>query len=113
MSIGAATDPVERGDEALAGGDWEGARAAFEAAVEATPSARAYEGLGLSMWWLHDTDGAIAQMERAYAGYREEDETRRAASCALWLAREFSAIIGVSATVRNLRTITKVLELAT
>ena len=28
------------------------------------------------------------------------------------LAREFSAIIGVSATVRNLRTITKVLELA-
>ena len=29
------------------------------------------------------------------------------------LAREFSAIIGVSATVRNLRTITKVLELAT
>jgi DNA-binding CsgD family transcriptional regulator/tetratricopeptide (TPR) repeat protein len=94
MSIGAATDPVERGDEALAGGDWEGARAAFEAAVEATPSARAYEGLGLSLWWLHDTDGAIAQMERAYAGYREEDETRRAASCALWLAREFSAAYG-------------------
>ena len=94
MSIEAATDPVERGDEALAGGDWEGARAAFEAAVEATPSARAYEGLGLSLWWLHDTDGAIAQMERAYAGYREEDETRRAASCALWLAREFSAAYG-------------------
>ena len=27
------------------------------------------------------------------------------------LAREFSAIVGVSATVRNLRTITKVLDL--
>jgi DNA-binding CsgD family transcriptional regulator len=94
MSIEAVTDPVERGDEALAGGDWGGARAAFKAAVEDAPSARAYEGLGLSLWWLHDTDGAIAQMERAYAGYREDEETRRAATCALWLAREFSAAYG-------------------
>jgi hypothetical protein len=38
-------DPVERGDEALAAGDWEGARAAFEAAVGKAPTGRAHEGL--------------------------------------------------------------------
>ncbi len=94
MSIEAATDPVERGDEALAGGDWAGARIAFEAAVEETATAHAHEGLARALWWLHDMDGAIAHMERAYAAYREEPDPRRAASCALWLAREFSAAYG-------------------
>jgi DNA-binding CsgD family transcriptional regulator/tetratricopeptide (TPR) repeat protein len=94
MSIEAVTDPVERGDEALAGGDWEVARTAFEAAVEQAPTARAHEGLARALWWLHDSDGAIAQMERAYAGYREASDPRRAASSALWLAREFSAAYG-------------------
>ena len=94
MSIGALTDPTERGDEALAGGDWQGARAAFEAAVGDAPSANAHEGLARALWWLHDTDGAIANMERAYAAYRDEPDPRRAAACALWLAREFSAAYG-------------------
>src|SRR5262245_11080254 len=94
MSIEAATDPVERGDQALAAGDWEDARAAFETAVEASRSARALEGLGRALWWLHDTDDAVSHMERAYALYREDGEIRPAASCALWLAREFRAAYG-------------------
>ena len=94
MSIEAVTDPIERGDEALAGGDWEDARAAFEAAVVGAPTAHAHEGLARALWWLHDTDGAIGQMERAYAAFRETPDPRRAASCALWLAREFSAAYG-------------------
>ena len=94
MSIEAVTNPVERGDEALAGGDWQGARAAFEAAIEASPSARASEGLARALWWLHDTDGAISNMERAYAAYRDAGDARHAAASALWLAREFSAAYG-------------------
>ena len=94
MSIGAVIDPVARGDEALVGGDWQGARAAFEAAVADAPAANAYEGLARALWWLHDTDAAVANMERAYAAYREEPDPRRAAACALWLAREFSAAYG-------------------
>ena len=92
--MGAVTDSFERGDEALAGGDWEGARAAFEAAVADAPAANAHEGLARALWWLHDTDGAIANMERAYAAHREESDTRAAAACALWLAREFKAAYG-------------------
>lgn len=94
MSIEAVTNPVERGDEALAGGDWQGARAAFEAAIEASPSARASEGLARALWWLHDTDGAISNMEHAYAAYRDAGDARHAAASALWLAREFSAAYG-------------------
>ena len=85
---------MAQGEEALAAGDWEGARIAFEATLEDAPSARAYEGLAHALWWLHDTDGAIGQMERAYAARREDSEARKAATCALWLAREFSAAYG-------------------
>ena len=92
--IEAVTDPIDRGNEALAGGDWEGARSAFEEAIEHARSAEAHEGLGRALWWLHDTDGAVSQMERAYALYRERGEMRRAAACAIWLAREFRAAYG-------------------
>jgi DNA-binding CsgD family transcriptional regulator len=94
MSIEAGTDPLARGDEALQGGDWEAARAAFEEALRHTETARAHEGLARALWWSHDTDGAISQMERAYAAHREDSDTRAAAACALWLAREFKAAYG-------------------
>ena len=94
MSIEAATDPLARGDEALQGGDWEAARAAFEEALRHAGTARAHEGLARALWWSHDTDGAISQMERAYAAHREDSDTRAAAACALWLAREFKAAYG-------------------
>ncbi|HKX33755.1 MAG TPA: helix-turn-helix transcriptional regulator [Actinomycetota bacterium] len=94
MSIEAATDPLARGEEALQGGDWEAARAAFEEALRHAGTARAHEGLARALWWSHDTDGAISQMERAYAAHREDSDTRAAAACALWLAREFKAAYG-------------------
>jgi DNA-binding CsgD family transcriptional regulator len=94
MSIEAATDPLARGEEALQGGDWEAARAAFEEALRHAGTARAHEGLARALWWSHDTDGAISQMERAYAAHREDSDTRAAAACALWLAREFKAAFG-------------------
>ena len=89
MHIGARPDHLEVGREALASGDWEAARAAFEEAVERTPSAKAEEGLGRALWWLQDSQGAISHMERAYAGYREGGG-RHAAASALWLSREFA-----------------------
>ncbi len=94
MSIEASTDPMVRGDAALQGGDWEAARAAFEEALRHAGTARAHEGLARALWWSHDTDGAISQMERAYAAHRDDSDTRAAAACALWLAREFKAAYG-------------------
>lgn len=94
MAVEAATDPLERGAEALSTGDWEGARTAFEAALAEAPSAEAEEGLGRARWWLHDFEGAVTAMERAYAAYRAGGETRAAARAALWLAREHAAAFG-------------------
>jgi DNA-binding NarL/FixJ family response regulator len=92
MSI--TTDPLARGHDALAAGDWEAARASFESAIEQDAGAAAYEGLARALWWSHDIDGAVAQMERAYTAYREGGDVRRAVSCALWLAREFTVSYG-------------------
>ena len=97
MSIDAATDPLVAGEEALASGDWDGARAAFERVLEEEPSARAEEGLGRALWWLQDTEGAIAHMERAYAAHRETGQLGPAVANALWLSREFTAAYGNTA----------------
>ena len=88
-----APGPPELGDaeQALAAGDWEAARAGFESALESDPSPDAHEGLGRSLWWLQDLDGAIFHLERAYAGFREEGEGARASRAALWLSREYQA----------------------
>jgi DNA-binding NarL/FixJ family response regulator len=91
MSVDAAADPLAAGEEALASGDWEGARAAFERVLADGSSSRAEGGLGRALWWLHDTEGAISHVERAYAAYRNEGDRQRAAAKALWLAREFAA----------------------
>jgi DNA-binding CsgD family transcriptional regulator len=90
-------DPLARGEEALGRGDWEAARVAFEQELERGPSAAAERGLGRALWWLRDTDGAIAHIERAYAAERAAGDPRRAAGEALWLAREFAAAYGNSA----------------
>jgi DNA-binding CsgD family transcriptional regulator len=94
MSLDATTDLVATAEAALASGDWEGARAAFEEALADAPSAKAEDGLGRALWWLQDSQGAISHMERAYAEYREAGDFRRAAASALWLSREFAAAYG-------------------
>jgi DNA-binding CsgD family transcriptional regulator len=86
---------VRLGEEALAAGDWEAARDAFTAAVAAAePSPEALDGLGRTLWWLGDVDGAIEHRERAYAVLRERGEVERAALIALWLAREYQEAVG-------------------
>jgi len=97
MVLEAATDPLSRGAEALRAGDWEGARAAFEAAVAEGASAEAEEGLGHAIWWLHDFEAALTHVERAYAAYRERGDAVGAARSALWLAREYAAGFGNAA----------------
>ena len=94
MSLDATTDLLAAAEEALASGDWGGARAAFEEVLQDAPSAKAEDGLGRALWWLQDTQSAISHVERAYAGYREAGDIRRAAASALWLSREFAAAYG-------------------
>src|SRR5262245_43537655 len=95
-----STEPMSTLDDAtmaLAAGEWDRARVAFEAAIDEEPSAEAEEGLARALWWSHDPDAAIGHMERAYAGFRDRDEVARAARAALWLSREYQAVHGNTA----------------
>jgi DNA-binding NarL/FixJ family response regulator len=94
MTEGPAVELLTRGEEALASGDWDAARAAFQAAVSDCGSPESHDGLGRAAWWLGDVDGAIAERERAYAAFRKRGEKARAARIALWLAREHLEAIG-------------------
>jgi tetratricopeptide (TPR) repeat protein len=85
---------VAQGEEALANGDWETAHNAFELAVRAHPSAEALDGLGRTLWWLGDVDGAIEHRERAYVILRKRKNTDAAALIALWLSREYLEAVG-------------------
>lgn len=94
MAMTGAAELVVRGEEALTAGDWEGAREAFAAAVDEDASSQALDGLGRTLWWLGDVDGAIEHRERAYAVLRKAGEPAAAARIALWLAREYLEAVG-------------------
>jgi len=66
-------DPVERGDEYLAGGDLDQAAAAYREGIEADPTrADAHYGLGKTLLRKDDLSGALASLKKA----EEIDPTR-------------------------------------
>jgi DNA-binding CsgD family transcriptional regulator len=93
--------PLAAGYEALAAGHWEQARDSFAAAVDATESPEALDGLARALWWLRDARGAVVHRERAYAGFRRDGEPARAARIALWLAREYALAFGNDAAAQG------------
>ena len=62
--------------------------------LEVVVSPEAHDGLGRTLWWLGDVDGAIAHRERAYASFRQTGATHEAARIALWLSREYLEAVG-------------------
>jgi DNA-binding NarL/FixJ family response regulator len=97
MATAPDLDPLARGQVALGGGDWAGARSAFEEVLADAASPEAEEGLARALWWQHDFDGAVSHMERSYAGFRERGDDGPAALAAMWLAREYAAAFGNAA----------------
>ena len=93
-TVAYAEDSLARGYEALAGGDWQGARDGFTTALAAVESAEALDGLGRALWWLREEHEAVVYRERAYAGFRRDGELARAARIALWLSREYALAFG-------------------
>jgi LuxR family transcriptional regulator, maltose regulon positive regulatory protein len=85
---------LDDGNAALARGDWEGASAAFEAALNVEETAEALEGLGMAAWWLDDAATTFDARERAYRLYREHGECVAAARLARWLAWDYNAFRG-------------------
>ncbi|MDQ5834988.1 MAG: hypothetical protein M3550_18380 [Actinomycetota bacterium] len=72
-----STDTLAVADEALSGGRWDEARAAYEAALAAEESAHALEGLGLALRWLEDFRRCFESQERAFLLYRVAGENLR------------------------------------
>src|SRR5918999_4302031 len=82
-------ESVQSGWEHFAAAEWEAARDAFSAALEAEPGdPGALDGLGQSLWWLGDRDSGIERRREAYAAYRRHGDARGAARLAIYLAGE-------------------------
>src|SRR5439155_23832446 len=82
---GLAGEALAVGEAALAAGDWEAARSAFEAALEQRDEPAARDGLARALWWIEGPRAALAERSRAYAGYCRSGDTHAAAHVALWM----------------------------
>ena len=101
MEAAAPRAGVAQGYEALASGEWEAAREAFESALRTEESPEALDGLGRSLWWLRRSEQAVVARERAYSGFRRDGEMARAARIALWLSREYALVWGNEAAANG------------
>lgn len=61
---GAAESRVGAGYQAMAAGDWRGARDAFSAVLEVAEVPEAFFGLANALFWLGDQAGTIAAARR-------------------------------------------------
>jgi ATP/maltotriose-dependent transcriptional regulator MalT len=75
----------DAGRAALAAGEWEVARDAFQASVDGAPSAAGFEGLGVASRWLGEQEAAMRALQRAYRLHRRAGDARSAARVALQL----------------------------
>jgi DNA-binding CsgD family transcriptional regulator/predicted negative regulator of RcsB-dependent stress response len=84
-----ATEQLAVGDAALVAGNWQEARAAFEAALAEQETPEARDGLGRALWWTDGSSRAITERTRAYSEFRRAGDQRAAAHVALWIAHEY------------------------
>ena len=85
------TDTLERAREAMEAHDWQGAYDGFVGASAAYELAGAdLERLAEAAWWTAHPKECIDALERAYAAYSHEGNSRRAAYVALLLAEQWS-----------------------
>jgi DNA-binding CsgD family transcriptional regulator len=92
---------VGAGFQAMATGDWRGARDAFSAALAVAEVPEASFGLANALFWLGDLAGTIASCERAYAGFRRRGDPMFAAGAALSLVGYNKGYLGNTAAARG------------
>jgi DNA-binding CsgD family transcriptional regulator len=92
---------VGAGFQAMAAGDWCGARDAFSAVLEVAEVPEAFFGLAGALFWLGDIAGTIAYCEKAYAGFRRRGDPVFAAGAALSLVGYNKGYLGNTAAARG------------
>jgi ATP/maltotriose-dependent transcriptional regulator MalT len=88
MDDGRSAEEVAEGWRALESAEWQGARQAFEAALEAEETPDALDGLGLAIWFLGSAEDGIATRERAFDGYVRARRCDAAARLAVWVSHQ-------------------------
>ena len=89
------------GFQAMATGDWRGARDAFSAVLAVAEVPEASFGLANALFWLGDLAGTIANCEKAYAGFRRRGDPMFAAGAALALVGYNKGYLGNTAAARG------------
>jgi len=92
---------VGAGFQAMATGDWRGARDAFSAVLAVAEVPEVLFGLANALFWLGDLAGTIANCEKAYAGFRRRGDPMFAAGAALALVGYNKGYLGNTAAARG------------
>ena len=96
-----ADHQLGEGFQAMAAGQWQDARDAFSAVVQAADAPEARIGLANALFWLGDIAGAISNCETAYAAFRRRPDPIFAAGAALALVGYNKGYLGNSAAARG------------
>ncbi|HEY7014415.1 MAG TPA: LuxR C-terminal-related transcriptional regulator [Streptosporangiaceae bacterium] len=96
-----AGSQVGAGFEAMASGDWSGARDVFSAALDEAEIPEARLGLANACYWLGDLPGMMQALERAYAAARQRPDPVLAAAAALSLVGYHKQFVGNLAAARG------------
>jgi DNA-binding NarL/FixJ family response regulator len=91
----------QAGWDALAEGDWQGARGCFEEALAVAETAEAFEGLGWAAYCLDEDGLTFEARERAFRLYREQGDDAAAARVAAWLAVDWLEFRGKPAVANG------------
>ena len=73
-ATGELSSALDAAQDALSAGQWERARALFEAFLETDQQPQAWAGLGAAAWWLGETENAVRCQRRAYAGFMRAND---------------------------------------
>ncbi|MEX1047615.1 MAG: LuxR C-terminal-related transcriptional regulator [Actinomycetota bacterium] len=95
------SDALRSGKEALAGGDWDQARASFEDVLKDGDDPDALDGLARALWWQNDLWGSLGARERRYAALKEKGDSTGAARTAAHLSIEYWSAFGNEAAANG------------
>jgi ATP/maltotriose-dependent transcriptional regulator MalT len=87
-------DHLAAGHRALASGQWDRARAAFEAALALDRWPEALGGLGSAWWWLGEPVRSNELRQQAYALFRRAGDAQNAVTAALDIAVTYKSNFG-------------------
>lgn len=92
---------LDRGRQAIEAGQWVAAKEAFEAVLRREESAEALFGRGVALWWLGETEAALHDWERAYAGFCRGRDPEQAVFTAFYLCLAYRMSLGNHAAAQG------------